>query len=29
MTKKCTTLTWKQHETVANCEVPAGDKCEG
>ncbi len=24
---KCTTLTWKQHESIANCEVPAGDKC--
>ena len=27
--KKCTTLTWKPHEKISECEVPAGDKCEG
>ncbi|HVW25900.1 MAG TPA: hypothetical protein VHC69_11045 [Polyangiaceae bacterium] len=29
MVKSCRVLTWQRHETVADCEVPAGDKCEG
>ena len=25
----CRALTWKQHEAVGDCEVPAGGKCDG
>ena len=26
-TKSCKALGWRPHETLAGCEVPAGDKC--
>jgi hypothetical protein len=26
-TTSCAILAWKPHETIADCQVPAGDKC--